>query len=69
MVQPPTNHPQYGINQDLMWLYSSPDIDERTQGDVLHFCRAEYWLESKELEPHYRHALKQVIAINKNRAK
>ena len=37
-----TNHPQYGINGDLMWLNRSPDIEERTQGDVLHLCGAEY---------------------------
>ncbi len=34
------DHPQYGINGDLMWLNGSPDIEEKTQGDVLHLCGA-----------------------------
>ncbi len=36
------NEPSYGLNGDLMWLNRSPDIEERTQGDVLHLCCAEY---------------------------
>ncbi len=36
------NYPQYGINGDLMWLNRSPDIEEKTQGDVRYLYCAEY---------------------------
>ncbi len=65
--EPSSIKAQYGINGELMWVNRSPDIEERTQGDVLHLCGAEYWRKIEQFPQRLRLGLNRGQATTSTR--